>query len=110
VPRARGEKQRLIEEANAFKEQEVLRATGEVERFLALLQAYRLAPNVTRERMHIEALEQILNHVTLTLIDEQAIGQQILPFLPLDNLNSTPGSLPSTEAPSTAEPPAQGGN
>src|SRR5690606_5196359 len=49
VPRARGERQRLIEEATGFKDREVLRATGEAERFLAVLRAYALAPEVTRE-------------------------------------------------------------
>jgi membrane protease subunit HflK len=84
VPRARGERQRLIEEATGFKDREILRATGEAERFLSVLGAYQLAPDVTRERLHIEALEQVLNQVDLILLDENAMGNsQILPFLPL---------------------------
>lgn len=84
VPRARGERQRLIEEASGFREREVLRATGEAERFLAVLNAYKLAPDVTRERLHIEALERVLGQVELTLLDEEAMGgSQVLPFLPL---------------------------
>lgn len=84
VPRARGERQRLIEEATGFKDREVLRATGEAERFLAVLNAYQLAPEVTRERLHIEALERVLNHVDLVLLDKDAVGgSQVLPFLPL---------------------------
>jgi membrane protease subunit HflK len=91
VPRARGDKQALVEEATAFKEQEVLRATGDAERFLSVLGAYRLAKEVTRERLHIEALEGILDQVELILLDEDAIGNQILPFLPLtDPSNSNP--------------------
>ena len=91
VPRARGDKQQLIEEASAFKEQEVLRATGDAERFLSVLGAYRLAREVTRERLHIEALESILDQVELILLDEDAIGNQILPILPLtDPSNSNP--------------------
>ncbi len=91
VPRARGERQRLIEEATAFKEREILRATGDAERFLSVLGAYRLAREVTRERLHIEALEGILDQVELILLDEDAIGNQILPFLPLtDPSNSNP--------------------
>jgi membrane protease subunit HflK len=100
VPRARGEKQRLIEEANAFKEREILRATGDAERFLSVLGAYRLAEEVTRERLHIEALEGILNHVELILLDEDAIGNQVLPFLPLTdpgNSSSTPPNSDSSE-------------
>ena len=86
VPRARGEKQKLIEEATAFKDQQVLRATGDAERFLSVLKEYRLAPEVTRERMHIEALETILARVELILLDTGASGNQVLPFLPLRDL------------------------
>lgn len=96
VPRARGDKQKLIEEATAFKEQRVLQATGDADRFLSILEAYRLAPEVTRERMHIEALEAILQRVELTLIDSNAIGGQLLPLLPLRDLQTTnlPASAP----------------
>ena len=84
VPRARGERQRLIEEATGFRDREVLRATGEAERFLSVLGAYQLAPDVTRERLHIEALEGVLNRVDLILLDKDAMGSnQVLPFLPL---------------------------
>ncbi len=88
VPRARGEKQKLIEEAAAFKEEQVLQATGDAERFLAVLQEYRLAPEVTRERMHIEALETILAKVELILLGTGNSGNQILPLLPLKDMNS----------------------
>ena len=102
VPRARGDKQALVEEATAFKEQEVLRATGDAERFLSVLGAYRLAREVTRERLHIEALEGILDQVELILLDEDAIGNQILPFLPLtDPSNSNP-------APNRSNPSGEG--
>jgi membrane protease subunit HflK len=109
VPRARGEKQRLIEEASAFKDQEVLRATGDAQRFLSVLEAYRLAPEVTRERLHIEALEGILDQVELILLDEDAIGNQVLPFLPLtdpSNSNARP-SAPSP-APNSSNPSGEG--
>jgi membrane protease subunit HflK len=105
VPRARGEKQRSIEEAQAFKEREVLRATGDAQRFLSVLGAYRQAPEVTRERMHIEALEGILSHVGLILLDEKT-GNQVLPFLPLDNLNGT-GQQSNT--PGNTNPIQEGG-
>jgi membrane protease subunit HflK len=106
VPRARGEKQRLIEEATAFKEQQVLRATGEADRFLAVLEAYRLAPEVTRERMHIEALEGVLNQVGLVLLDDD-IGNQVLPFLPLTEPDRGNGTQTSTLG-SSNPPPGQG--
>ena len=105
VPRARGDKQQLIEEANAFKEQEVLRATGDAERFLSVLGAYRLAREVTRERLHIEALESILDQVELILLDEDAIGNRILPFLPLTDPSS---SNPAPTAPNSSNSSGEG--
>ncbi len=97
VPRARGEKQQLIEEATGFKEQRVLRASGDADRFLSILNAYRLAPEVTRERMHIEALEGIMQDVELILLDSEATSGDVLPFLPLRNLSdSTVPSSPPT--------------
>lgn len=97
VPRARGEKQQQIEEALAFKEQQVLRAQGDAQRFSSVLEAYLQAPEVTRERMHIEALEDILSHVSLILLDQETVGGQVLPFLPLDDLRGTeePSSVPN---------------
>ena len=92
VPKARGERQQAVEEATAFKEEQVLHATGDANRFLAVLKEYRSARQVTRERMHIEALEKILNQVELILVDDD-VGRRILPFLPLAN----PSSSKSTE-------------
>ncbi len=86
VPRARGDKQEQIENASAFKDQQELLATGDAERFLSVLGEYRLAPEVTRERMHIEALEAILARVELILLDV-GVGNQVLPILPLRDLS-----------------------
>jgi len=105
VPRARGEKQRAIEEASAFKDQRILRATGDAARFLSVLNAYRVAPEVTRERMHIEALEQILQEVKLILVDQNVLGGQAVPFLPLDEFNTSaaPSLAPLPSDVSTTE-------
>lgn len=99
VPRARGDKQRLIEEASAFKEREILRATGDAQRFRSVLEAYRLAPEVTRERLHIEALEGILDQVELVLLDKDTIGNQVLPFLPLTDPSRSGTSNPALDSP-----------
>jgi len=88
VPKARGEKQQAIEEATAFREEQVLHATGDANRFLSVLTEYRQARKVTRERLHIEALEKILNKVELILLDG-AVGKGVLPFLPLTNSNNS---------------------
>ncbi len=88
VPKARGEKQQAIEEATAFKEEQVLHATGDANRFLSVLKEYRSARQVTRERIHIEALEKILNQVELILVDDD-VGRGVLPLLPLSNPSSS---------------------
>jgi len=107
VPRARGDKQQLIEEATGFKEQRVLRASGDAERFLSILNAYRLAPEVTRERMHIEALEGILQEVELILLDSEATSGEVLPFLPLRKLGDS--NVPSPPPPNPANVSPEGG-
>lgn len=99
VPRARGERQRLIEEATAFRDREILRAQGESERFLSVLTAYQMAPETTRERLHIEALERVLRDVNLILLDREAVGGQVLPFLPLTETNTA--TTPRAAAAST---------
>lgn len=114
VPRARGAKQRAIEEATAFKDQEVLRATGDAQRFLSVLEAYQLSPEVTRERMHIEALEKILSQAEIILLDDEALGGQVLPFLPLDDLSGAgspdQGQTRSPQNPAVPTPvPTEGG-
>jgi membrane protease subunit HflK len=70
-----------------------------------VLGAYRTAPEVTRERLHIEALEGILDQVELILLDEDAVGSQVLPFLPLTDA-SDPEARPSAPAPGPAPSPA----
>ena len=59
VPEARGAAQRQIEEANAYKEQVIANADGEAERFHQLLTEYRKAPEVTRERLYLDAVQDV---------------------------------------------------
>lgn len=80
IPRARGQVQVLIQAAAGFHRQQVERATGEANRFLALLQEYRQAPQVTRERLYLETLEVVLGTVDKTLIDSNV---NVLPLLDL---------------------------
>ena len=87
IPRAQGQVQVLVRAAAGFHTQQVERATGEGNRFLALLKEYREAPQVTRERLYLETLEQVLGTVDKTLIDPQV---EILPFLDLQGLNQEP--------------------
>ncbi|MDX1553131.1 MAG: FtsH protease activity modulator HflK [Marinobacter sp.] len=91
VPEARGRAQRLTEEASAYKEEVIERARGETSRFLAVLGVYETAPEVTRERMYIQALEGVLSRTSKVLVDTQSSDNMM--YLPLDRLtNNRSGS------------------
>ena len=82
VPRAQGAAAQTIQAAEAFKTARVSRAQGEADQFTAILTQYNQSREVTRQRLFLEAMEEILPNVKLILIDEEA-GGGILPFLPL---------------------------
>ncbi|MBS8240633.1 FtsH protease activity modulator HflK [Marinobacter lipolyticus] len=84
VPEARGQAQRMIEEALAYKQEVIERANGETSRFLAMLDVYRAAPEVTRERMYLQALESVLSSTSKVLVDTESSGNMM--YLPLDRL------------------------
>lgn len=84
IPEARGEAQRLREEAEAYRSQVISKSQGEANRFSALLAEYAKAPEVTRERLYIDAIEQVMSDSTKVLIDNES-GNNML-YLPLDKL------------------------
>ncbi|MDG1474333.1 MAG: FtsH protease activity modulator HflK, partial [Porticoccaceae bacterium] len=86
IPEARGEAQRLREEAEGYLSQVVSKSQGEANRFSALLAEYKKAPEVTRERLYIDAIEQVMSDSTKVLIDTEG-GNNML-YLPLDKLVS----------------------
>jgi len=82
IPRADGAARTTIEAAEAFKTARVSRAQGEAAEFTTILGEYEKSPNVTRQRLFLEAMEKILPGVTMFVIDDDA-GSGVLPFLPL---------------------------
>jgi membrane protease subunit HflK len=84
IPEARGAAQRMREEAEGYKSQVVSKAEGEAERFTNLLSEYEKAPEVTRERMYLDAVEQVMINSTKILVDAES-GNNML-YLPLDKL------------------------
>jgi membrane protease subunit HflK len=71
IPRARGEAYRLVSDAESYKQQRIAEALGDTTRFLAVLREYRKAPDVTRARLYIDAMEKTLPKVKLYVIDSQ---------------------------------------
>ncbi len=84
MPRARGEAERRRQDAEAYREQVIADAEGESDRFTQILAEYEKAPGVTRERIYIETLEEILRTSTKVLVDTEG-GNNLL-YLPLDQL------------------------
>ncbi|UXJ53265.1 FtsH protease activity modulator HflK [Pseudomonas citronellolis] len=96
VPEARGQAQRIIEEANGYRDEVVARAEGEADRFNKLAGEYRKAPEVTRERLYLDAMQDVLSQSSKVLVTGQQ-GQNNLIYLPLDKMidgrgSATPGS------------------
>ena len=89
VPRARGDARMILEEAKAYRTEVVKAAQGESERFLALLNEYKKAPDVTRERLYIEAMEDVLGSTSKIMVDSDA-GNNLM-YLPIDKLINQQG-------------------
>ena len=82
---ARGEAAQTLEQAEAYRAQVVNQAQGEASRFSAVLTEYLNAPEVTRQRIYLETMEQVLGEVDIMLLDENA-GGDVVPYLPLNEL------------------------
>jgi len=85
IPKARGEAKKMVLDAQGYAKEVVARAKGEASRFESLLAAYRKAPEVTRKRLYIETMEDVLAKADKVIVDGKVAGQ-ILPLLPLDKL------------------------
>ncbi len=85
LAQARGEAAQALETAEAYRAQVVNGATGEASRFGAILNEYRKAPEVTRKRMYLETMEEVLGRLDKVIIDETG-GSGVVPYLPLNEL------------------------
>ncbi len=103
VPRARGTASRLTEEAEGYKARIVAQAQGDAQRFRSVLAEYQKAPQVTRERLHTEAMQQIYSNVTKVLVDTRNGGSNLL-YLPLDRLMQAAGASNTAPTPPTTMP------
>lgn len=107
VPEARGEAQRMIEEANAYKAEVVERSKGQANRFDRLYEEYKVAPEVTRRRLYIEAMEQVYGNSSKVMVDVE--GGNNMMYLPIDkilqgNKQSSMLSLPSSSSQQQSKP------
>jgi membrane protease subunit HflK len=103
VPEARGQAARIEQEAEGYKASTIALAQGEAERFTLLLQQYQAAPEVTRKRLYLQAMEKVLRRSSKVLIDTKSSGNVL--YLPLDQLQGGATSQQSMVMPPVVTPP-----
>lgn len=99
VPQARGEAAKIVQDAEAFKQKAITEAQGEAQRFNSILDQYRNAKQVTRERMYLETMQRVLGSTNKIVIENKSGVIQYLP-MPMPELRRSQG----------ADTPTQGGN
>ena len=108
VPRARGEAQRILQDAEAYRERVIADAEGDASRFEALLAEYQKAPRVTRDRLYIEAVEEVYGAASKVLIDTDGSGNLL--YLPLNEIMQRSGiNIPSVRSDADSISPSDGG-
>ncbi|MGB8366585.1 MAG: FtsH protease activity modulator HflK [Rhizomicrobium sp.] len=109
IPEARGQAARIVQQAEAYREKAIAEASGEAKQFLSVYQEYRKAPEVTRRRMYLETMSQVLAPMNKIILDDST-GRNIVPYLPLPDLtkNRTESVTvtPSPQSGASAQPPA----
>ncbi len=107
LPKARGQGAELENQAQAYKETRVQNATGRANRFLAVLEEYNKAQDVTKKRLYFEAMESILGNATDKIIIPSGTGERMLPLLPLNTSGQVPLTTNTVQSPRA--PRATGG-
>jgi modulator of FtsH protease HflK len=106
IPKAKGNAARLLEEAEGYKQRVIASSEGEASRFKQVLVEYNKAPGVTRDRLYLDMMQQILSGTTKVFIDQKG-GNNLL-YLPLEKLIQMSGSSsPTTSAPEAPAAPVQ---
>ena len=106
IPRARGRSARIIQEAEAYKATVVNRAQGEASRFAQVVAEYKLAPEVTRDRLYLDTMERVYANSTKIMIDQEETGNSSLMYLPIDQIMRQRAGRTGTEtllSPSTSD-------
>ncbi len=103
VPKARGAAARKLQEAEGYKEQVIAQAQGETSRFTQLVNEYKKAPEVTRKRLYLEAMESVMSEANSVIVDVKG-GNNML-YLPLDKMMQQKQALLRAEEAATAAQP-----
>jgi membrane protease subunit HflK len=85
IPEARGEAERILQAAQGYRDQVIAEAKGEADRFIKVLEQYQKAPGVTRQRIFIDTMQEVLSKTDKIIIDDKG-GAGVVPYLPLNEL------------------------
>jgi len=96
IPRARGQAQRVLQDAEAYHDRVIADAEGEAARFEALLTEYHKAPKVTRDRLYIDAIEDVYSRSNKVILDSDGSGNLL--YLPIDQIMKNAGNVASGDA------------
>src|SRR5262245_40534919 len=100
IPRARGTASRLLQEAEGYKQRVIANAEGEASRFKQVLAEYNKAPQVTRERIYLQTIQEVLSSTNKIVMDYRGAGNLL--YLPLDKLMQHSGSAGASSEPQAA--------
>lgn len=89
LPKAKGGASKIVNEALAYKEAKIKGAKGDTSRFIQILKEYRKAKNITKTRLYIETMEEVLPSVKKIIIEDKT-GKNVLPILPLEGMKGLP--------------------
>ncbi len=92
VPEARGRAAQVTQSAEAYREQTVAEAKGQAGRFSKVLDEYKKAPDITRQRLYLETMERVLGSTDKIILDAPAQGGGVVPYLSLDELKRAPAT------------------
>jgi membrane protease subunit HflK len=103
IPRARGTSSRLLQEAEGYKQRVIANSEGDASRFKQVLTEYAKAPQVTRERIYIDTMREVLSSTNKIMMDYRGSGNLL--YLPLDKIMQQSGGAPAPEGQGAARAP-----
>ena len=110
IPKARGTASRLLQEAEGYKQRVIERAEGDASRFKQIVAEYSKAPGVTRDRLYLDAVQEIMTNTSKILVDQK--GSNNMLYLPLDKIMqmsapNAPAPVDAMSRPADASPGAE---
>ena len=103
IPKARGNAARVLQDAQAYRDRVIADAEGEAARFESLLTEYQKAPQVTRQRLYIDAIEEVYGNSNKVFLDSESSGNLL--YLPIDRLMDQDRRAPMTDTTRSADSP-----